>query len=61
MPKIVGYWSNDEIVTNTNNSLTDKTNKYKLKTLIDILVENFRSLYIPKEYICVDETLVIAI
>lgn len=41
-----------------DNGEADQTDKlYKLTPLVNMLTANFKSLYVPEEYICVDETL----
>lgn len=42
---------NDNLLADTSDKL------YKLKPLVDILTANFKSLYVPEEYVCIDETL----
>lgn len=42
---------NDNLLADTSDKL------YKLKPLVNILTANFKSLYVPEEYVCIDETL----
>lgn len=59
LPQLTDYWSTDELynLKFSRKSMTRNHTLYKINLLVQQLVKNYKSLYTPDEYVCVDEIL----